>query len=82
MSLSRFTMALRVKEGRERRSMSMDVAVVVVEGGAMACAFGGGRRGVEKRRDVARKAAVAAVISGRVNSAIGLNSPTFGCLIS
>mmetsp|Transcript_6118 Transcript_6118/g.10118 ORF Transcript_6118/g.10118 Transcript_6118/m.10118 type:complete len:159 (-) Transcript_6118:7-483(-) len=75
-------MALRVKAGRERTSMSIDVAVEVTTGDdGAACASGGGSRGLEKRRDVARKADVTVVNSGRANSAMS-NSLSFGRRIS
>ena len=72
MRASRLRMALRVRAGRPRRSMSMEVAVggmgVVEVAVGMACASG------EKRRDMAMSAEAPTVMNGRVNDAMGLNS--------
>lgn len=73
-------MALRVSEGKEDRSISMDVAVSVATGRVeavtvVASASGVGRRGLEKTRDVARNADVAAVMNGRAMPLLVNSSP-------
>lgn len=75
-------MAFRVRAGNDDKSMSIDVAVSVTNGrvvvATVASASGVGRSGLEKRREVARKADVTAVNSGRamilVNSSSSLST--------
>ena len=60
--------ALRVKDAVLLRSISMEVAVLdcveACDSIAAACASGVGKRGFEKRSEVANKVDVAAVIIG------------------
>ena len=72
-------MALRVSAGNDDRSISIDVAVSVANGRALAAATvasasGVGRRGLEKRREVARNAEVTAVTNGRAMPLVVISS--------
>lgn len=73
-------MALRVSAGNDDRSISIDVAVSVANGRVLAAATvasasGVGRRGLEKRREVARNAEVTAVTNGRTMPLVISSSP-------